>query len=161
VPLLQSERPALQAEYKQVVPLQLVAPVGTVAVSHLSPQAEQLVMVLSVVQVLPHVVSRQEQGAVALTTQSGVGWAHGLFASTQAPAGLHVSGVLPLHPFAPGLHATQVVVEGRQTGVAPEHVVCVCHVPVASHIWTTLPMHRTAFEPGVHWSHVAEVVEVL
>jgi hypothetical protein len=97
--------------------------------------------------------------AVALS-QSGVGWAHGV-PSTQAPALLHVSGVVPLHPIAPGLHVTQEGEVVRHTGVAPVHVICVCHVPVLSHIWTALPLHRVAIEPGVHWSHVAEVEEVL
>jgi hypothetical protein len=30
----------------------------------------------------------------------------------------------------------------RHTGVAPEHVVWVCQVPVLSQIWTMLPWHR-------------------
>jgi hypothetical protein len=122
--LLQSERPVLHA-YKQVVPSQLGVPV---VVSHFLPHAEQLVTVLSSVQVLPHVVSLQAQVAVALT-QSGVGWAQAV-PSTQVPAG-HVSGVLPLHASEPGVHCTQELL--KHTGVVPVHVISVCHTPLLSH----------------------------
>ncbi len=87
--LLQSERPVLQV-YEQVVPLQLGVPVVAL---HALPQAPQLLVVLSSVQVVPpHSVSRQVHEPLE---QSGAGCVHVAW-FTQLPVAPHVCGVLPM-----------------------------------------------------------------
>jgi hypothetical protein len=76
---LQSDAPALQV-YEQVVPLQLAPDALTVL--HTLPQAAQLLVVWSVVQVAPQSVSRHVH---APDEQSGVGWEQGVW-FCQAPA---------------------------------------------------------------------------
>ncbi len=39
----------------------------------------------------------------------------------------------------------------RQTEVAPEHVVCVTQVPVASQLWIELPRHRVVLGTQTPW----------
>ena len=57
----------------------------------------------------------------------------------QLPPAPHVSTALPAHWVVVGEHATQVLL--RHAGVAPEHVACVCQVPVAVHVWMRFPRH--------------------
>jgi hypothetical protein len=68
--------------YEHVLPLQFAADALTRL--HLSPQAPQLLVVLSAVHVEPHMVSGHVQAPLV---QSGVGWLHGAQA---APAFPHV-----------------------------------------------------------------------
>jgi hypothetical protein len=58
-------------------------------------------------------------------------WFEHALAVPQDPAALHVSVLFPRHAFVVGAHATHVLF--KQTGVVPEHVVCVCHVPFEPH----------------------------
>jgi hypothetical protein len=89
VPLLQSDVPAWHV-YEHVVPLQLA--LDALVVVQLSPHAVQLLVVLSVVHVEPHVVCWQVHAPL---WQSGVGCAHGVWFS-QLPEVPQVCGVLPL-----------------------------------------------------------------
>jgi hypothetical protein len=57
----------------------------------------------------------------------------------QAPASLHVSRLLLVHWVELGEHVTHVPL--RHAGVVPEHVVCVCQLPDALHVWMRLPRH--------------------
>jgi hypothetical protein len=56
------------------------------------------------------------------------------------PLGVHVcTPLLTVHCAAPGAHATHAPFQ--QTGVAPAHVVWLCHWPEALHSCTRLPTH--------------------
>jgi hypothetical protein len=46
---------------------------------------------------------------------------------------------LPEHCVEPGEHSTQELLV--QVGVAPEHVDCVCQLPVESQDWIAEPRH--------------------
>jgi hypothetical protein len=98
-------------------------------------------VVLSRVQVLPHVVSWQEH---VPPEQSGVGWAQAV-PLTQEPLALHVCGMLPLQPFELGEQATQL--PPRQTGRAPEQALPAVQMP-ETQVWGTFPMH--SIWPGEH-----------
>jgi hypothetical protein len=56
------------------------------------------------------------------------------------PLPLQVWTPFPEHWVLVGEHATHVLL--RQTGVPPEHEVCVCQVPVLSQVWMALPRQR-------------------
>ncbi len=103
---LQSMKPVSQV-YEHVVPLQagLVALVGL----QTSPQALQLLVVVSVVQVPPQVVAVQEH---APAVQVGVGWAQAVPA-IHSPLLPQVCGTEPMHSTCPGVHtpAQPVVVQ--------------------------------------------------
>jgi hypothetical protein len=58
-------------------------------------------------------------------------WSEHALVGPHAPASPHVSVLLPTHAFVAGAHATHVLF--KHTGVRPEHVVCVCHVPLVPH----------------------------
>jgi hypothetical protein len=56
------------------------------------------------------------------------------------PAAVHVCApLLVVHCVAAGEHTTHPPF--KQTGIAPEHVLWLCHCPVESHCWTTAPTH--------------------
>jgi hypothetical protein len=133
VPLLQSDAPALHV-YEHAVPLQLSAD-ALVAV-HESPHALQLLVVLSSVQVPPHVDSPQVH---APPEQNGVGWAHVVW-FVHVPVPLHVCVVLLLQLVCPGAHTP---LQTPAEHVWFVHVAGLPHEPVAVHVSEALP--------GTHW----------
>jgi hypothetical protein len=135
--VLQSENPALQ-EYEHVVPLQLA--LEAPARLHASPQALQLVVVLSSVHVPLHSVSWHEH---APFKQLGVGWAQVAW-FVHVPVELHVCGVFPLHSTWPGAHAPE---HAPATQVWLVHGDAVPQLPPL-HVSTPLPEHCDW--PGAH-----------
>jgi len=102
---------------------------------HESPHAVQLLVVLSVVQVVPpQSVSLHVHAPL---TQNGLGCAHGE-PLTQEPVGPHVCGVLPLQLVSPGeqtpSHAPAAHVWLAQAVGGP-------HVPFAVHCSIEFPTH--------------------
>lgn len=99
----------------------------------------QLPALLQVCGMLPlQLVSPGEQTPLH-TPATHVWFRHGT-GLPQVPVRVQVSTPLPTHWVDEGVHATQVL--DRHAGVAPEHAVVVCQVPVLSHVWMALPRHR-------------------
>jgi hypothetical protein len=64
-------------------------------------------------------------------------WSVHAIGASQVPLALQVWTPFPEHCVEPGEHATHAL--SRQVGVKPEHVDCVCQLPVASQDWIAEP----------------------
>jgi len=128
VPLLQSDAPALHV-YWQVVPVHVS--VEAFVEVHASPQAVQLLVVVRVVHVLPHVVCVQVHPP---PTQVGVGCAQGA-PLTSLPPPPQVQGTpATLQPTWPGAHEPE---QTPETQVVLVQVVPFTHAPPL-HVWMLL-----------------------